>query len=357
MDQELLKKTFSYFWDHCKCPEHNITWRLMKEARREFPDEEWLFKINSTMIKRWVSELRKTKQDEIFADATEASEQHVLKVTGNPSFHNSYERIIKPSQVFDNPTFYNSLNLKKETTILVAGCIHIPKHDKKAVSCLLQVANYIKPDIGILLGDIKDNPYYSKHNTAINVLMEDARKGKKETKEFFEAFYSKCKEKKFIRGNHEAWIDLVKEQDPYSMEDDDFTVPKIIGFNDMDVEYFHDCYEYEDFVFRHGTCISSNADTAAKQEFQKELKNGCSAHLHRTGRYRHSTRTKEFSWHIVGTLAQTKMWYDLKGKNRDNSGWNQSFLILNFIGNRFQPTQVEVFNGKCIYDNKEFIGV
>jgi len=244
---------------------------------------------------------------------------------------------------------------KQEVTIIQAGCLHFPKHDEKFVGCLLQVAEYIKPDYGVLTGDIADNSKHSKHNTALSVLMTEALKGKSTLRKFLQDFKSKCKSVKYIRGNHEAWIDDQKESNIELMYNSEFTVPKVLGFDDLEIDYFEDLWEYQDFVFKHGDSIATG-DNAPKTEFFGELRNGASSHTHRSGRYRHTTRTKQYVWYTTGCGCQLNMWYKLKGKSKINSGWNHSFNVFKFIGKQFQCTQVEVIDGQCIYDNKLFIG-
>lgn len=244
---------------------------------------------------------------------------------------------------------------KPKATIIQAGCLHFPQHDEKFISCLLQVARYIKPDYGVLSGDIVDCSKHSNHNTDLGVLMLEAQKARPTSRKFLENFSSLCKETIYIRGNHETWIDDKKALDISLLYDNDFTVPKVLGFDDLPIQYEPDLWEYNDFVFKHGESIASG-DNAPKAEFFGELKNGASSHTHRSGRYRHTTRTKQFVWYTTGCGCNLKMWYKLKGKSKINSGWNHSFNVFKFVGKQFQCTQVEVIDGQCIYNGKLFKG-
>lgn len=243
----------------------------------------------------------------------------------------------------------------KPLTMIVGGCFHYPHHDPEFISCFLQVMDYIKPDECILLGDIKDNAYHSLHSTSLESLRLEARKGKKGFKSFLEQFVSRTKVTRYIRGNHEAWIDAKKELDITLLEDDDFTVPKELGFDDLNILYYPEFYEYKGFMFEHGNYLG-NSNSAAQKQMLDEFKSGISVHLHREGEYRHTTREKEFVWHILGCGCKLKMWYSLKGKPRFRSGWNQSFAIIKFIDDRFEIIPIRVIKGKCIFDGKLFDG-
>ena len=108
-------------------------------------------------------------------------------------------------------------------------------------------------------------------------------------------------------------------------------------------------------MFKHGESIATG-DNASKAEFMGELKNGASSHTHRSARYRHTTRTKQYVWYTTGCMCLLDMWYKLKGKSKINSGWNHSFNVFKFIGKQFQCTQVEIIDGVCIYNGKLFDG-
>ena len=160
---------------------------------------------------------------------------------------------------------------------------------------------------------------------------------------------------RYVRGNHEAWIDIKKELDISLMEDEDFTVPKVLGFDDLDILYYPKFYEYQKFMFEHGNYLGVPS-AAAKKQMLDEFKSGVSVHLHREGEYRHTTREEEFVWTILGCGCKLEMWYDLKGVPRHRSHWNHSFAIINFIDDRFETTTVRVIKGKCYYDGKLFDG-
>jgi len=244
---------------------------------------------------------------------------------------------------------------KKEVNIIQAGCFHFPQHDEKAVNCFLKVAEYINPDYAVLTGDIADNSRHSNHNTALGVLMTEALRQKPSLRKFLIDLRAKSKKVIYLKGNHEGWIDEKKEQDISLMYDDSFTVPKVLGFEDLDIQYEPDLWEYENFVFKHGDSIAAG-DNASRVEFLGELKNGASSHTHRSARYRHTTRAHQYVWYTTGCMCNLKMWYKLKGKSKINSGWNHSFNVFKFIGKQFQCTQVEIIDGQCIYDGKLFVG-
>lgn len=244
---------------------------------------------------------------------------------------------------------------KKRKTIITGGCFHFPHHSPEFISCFLQIMDYVKPDECILLGDIKDCAYHSSHNTSLEALRSEARAGKKGFKAFLSEFRNRCKTMRYVRGNHESWIDIKKELDITLAEDEDFTVPKELGFNDLDILYYPDFYEYQKFMFEHGNYLGVPS-AAAKKQLLDEFKSGVSVHTHREGEYRHTTRTEEFVWHILGCGCKTDMWYDLKGKKRFRSGWNNSFAVIKFIEDRFEFIPVRVIKGKCYYNGKLFDG-
>lgn len=249
--------------------------------------------------------------------------------------------------------YENQAVQEKKITIMQAGCIHFPQHDKQFVSCFLKVAKHIKPDYIVLTGDIVDCSRYSSHNTELGVLMVEAQKAKTTSLAFLKEVCKLAKNVIYICGNHERWIEDKKALDISLLYDEDFTVPKVLGFDNMPIHYEPHLWEFRNFVFKHGESIAAG-DNAPKAEFMSELKNGASSHTHRSGRYRHTTRTKQYVWYTTGCGCKLDMWYKLKGKSRVNSGWNHSFNVFKFIGEQFQCTQIEVIKGQCIYDSVLF---
>ncbi len=103
---------------------------------------------------------------------------------------------------------------------------HFPFEDKPAIKVVCKAIEIIKPDIYIDLGDIGEWGSFShwkwrnKKKPPLEYMMEgieldvkNVNKGMDQIDESLDK--AKCKEKYFIEGNHECWLNFFVEEHPY----------------------------------------------------------------------------------------------------------------------------------------------
>ena len=103
---------------------------------------------------------------------------------------------------------------------------HFPLHDPEAISCVNQAIEIVKPDIYIDLGDTGEWSYFSTHywkgkfakpmEDLIPLLDQDVAEVNAGM-DWIDSSLDKigCKERHFIQGNHEVWLDKFVTRYPY----------------------------------------------------------------------------------------------------------------------------------------------
>ena len=103
---------------------------------------------------------------------------------------------------------------------------HFPCHDERAISCLVKSIEIIKPDFYIDLGDIgefgsvshwqwrkKKRPPLEYQMPFVDKDIEEINEGMDVIDEALDK--AGTKEKYFIQGNHDEWLDRFLEENPY----------------------------------------------------------------------------------------------------------------------------------------------
>ena len=103
---------------------------------------------------------------------------------------------------------------------------HFPCHDERAISCLVKSIEIIKPDFYIDLGDIgefgsvshwqwrkKKRPPLEYQMPFVDKDIEEINEGMDVIDEALDK--TGTKEKYFIQGNHDEWLDRFLEENPY----------------------------------------------------------------------------------------------------------------------------------------------
>ena len=103
---------------------------------------------------------------------------------------------------------------------------HFPLHDKKAINCLIQIIEDVKPDGYIDLGDVgewhgsshwqwkkKKRPPLEYQLESIDRDIVDVNKGMDMIDEALDKV--NCKTKHMIEGNHDDWMNRFVDEHPY----------------------------------------------------------------------------------------------------------------------------------------------
>ena len=110
--------------------------------------------------------------------------------------------------------------------VVVSPDKHFPLADNKAISCLTQAIEIVKPDIYVDLGDVgewegsshwqwrkKKRPPLEYQTPFIDQDIKDVNKGMDIIDEALDKV--NCKEKHMIEGNHDDWMNRFVEEHPY----------------------------------------------------------------------------------------------------------------------------------------------
>jgi len=106
---------------------------------------------------------------------------------------------------------------------------HFPLHDDAAINVVCQAIELIKPNIYIDLGDTGEWELFSSHywrdreRPPLEVLIPMLNKEVRVVNKWMDVIdeslnKAKCKERHFIQGNHEVWLDKFVVKHPYLPE-------------------------------------------------------------------------------------------------------------------------------------------
>ena len=106
---------------------------------------------------------------------------------------------------------------------------HFPLHDDAAINVVCQAIELIKPNIYIDLGDTGEWELFSSHywrdreKPPLEVLIPMLNKEVSVVNKWMDVIdksldKAKCKERHFIQGNHEVWLDKFVVKHPYLPE-------------------------------------------------------------------------------------------------------------------------------------------
>ena len=238
---------------------------------------------------------------------------------------------------------------------LVANCIHIPYHDRKALDLFGRFIMTIKPHEIHLLGDIMDCISVS---TKFNPPTKDQRVERLSfemgaTRRFLQNLRSlagnKCR-LYYHGGNHEdrlrRWLDTKGRAlcNMISMDS--------LGFKDFNITY----YPYDTLVKRgrlgltHGNLVRKASGATAKAMLEKYGQNILFGHTHRGGAYYQTNGQGTIAAWENFCLCRMDMPY-MSGPTNWQQGWS---LVYNDNKRRFQVVQVPVIKHRYIWEGVEY---
>lgn len=247
-------------------------------------------------------------------------------------------------------------------TEVVLNDIHIPKQNKKALSCALKAIALIKPDGITLNGDIMDAGTFSRHDRfkfpkqhwTDSQFYEASKYEYEETNKFLDKIdqIAPKARKRYEYGNHEVWIeDYIKESPKTRREI--FGIDHRLSLLLRGYELF----PYNTFMrlgklrVTHGIYSCTNH---AKKHLDAMGASILYGHLHNLEVASKITpdHTSHMAW-ANGCLCDLNPAYL---KNRPQN-WNHSFAVVYVWPNQeFQVDIVRIQKGKCVVWGKEIIG-
>lgn len=246
---------------------------------------------------------------------------------------------------------------KEFKTYLVVADIHIPEQNSEAVKCVLKVMDDIKLDGFINLGDYLDLACISHWNKNKRKkiegkrLKEDYILGNALLDEFDKRLPQKC-DKRFLKGNHELWVDDMVDEQP--MLDGLFDIDSALKLKERgySVSKYNEIIRIGKLNLTHGIYACANAVKKHLDECKTNIMFG---HIHTTAEQLSSSPARQlaFAGYSVGCLSDLAPDY---AKNRPNA-WSHGFAIVYFYPNgNFQVDNVRIIQGKCILNGKEYSG-
>ena len=239
-------------------------------------------------------------------------------------------------------------------TAIVTPDKHFPIHDKKAINVVCQAIEIVKPTTYIDLGDTGEWEYFSTHywkgrnakpmEDLIPLLDKDVKAVNKGM-DIIDKSLDKveCKERHFVQGNHEVWLDKFVTRYPYL---DHYMTYNALKLKERGYEYHpynkKDNLKIGKLNFTHGKFVSKYHSFKHLDVYGESIMYG---HTHDLQRHTKTNRGGTISAWSLGCLKDIEADEDWLGGRLTN--WNHAFAIVNFFKNgNFNVEVVEIINGK-----------
>ena len=239
--------------------------------------------------------------------------------------------------------------------IIVTPDKHFPLHDKKALNVVCKAIEIVKPDTYIDLGDTGEWEHFSTHywkgrnakpmEDLIPLLDKDVKVVNKGMDKIDKSLDKvKCKERHFIQGNHEVWLDNFVIRYPYLSH---YSTEKALKIKERGYQYHP--YNRKKLLrigklsFTHGKFVGKYHAWKHLDVYGKSIMYG---HVHDLQRH-----TKTFdegstisAWSL-GCLKDIDADEDWLGGKLTN--WNHAFAIVDIYKNDNYTVQiVEIIKGR-----------
>ena len=236
-----------------------------------------------------------------------------------------------------------------ETSIVVASDFHIPFQDNEALRVFFNFLYEYQPDELVLNGNINDFTSFSTH-PRLRDLANVFRDGKIEREKWFgiaellRDILPNCKITYIGSQCHEGWLDNWVQQSPILVEDENYTLPGWLKFNEFGIDYEPEVYDLlgnKSLLVTHGTVARSKGGNSAYATMEQEGTSIIQGHTHRLAQVFKTTSIVETVAVECGCLCQRTPWYHLKGR-RLMMDWQQGFVLVNTKGNSFSTQCVPI---------------
>lgn len=215
---------------------------------------------------------------------------------------------------------------------------HLPYQDKRAVDLALKIADYFRPELIVMLGDVLDCNGFSRFEYDTT----DPRTFfKTELDEWHSLARSICDaapgpKKIFIRGNHEARIERWLWKHPHLKGDEAFDLSARMrlaqyGFDPEIKEEIELCQR--SLTAKHGRFLGGQqAGTAARKEMARTGTSGVSGHVHTAATVTQRDKRGLRIWIESGHLSENPQHYTTELQN-----WCHAVTVgeLSTTGNDF----------------------
>ena len=242
-----------------------------------------------------------------------------------------------------------------------------PFHDRKALDLCLQMAEKIKPDDIILLGDMLDLPEWTDKFMVSPEFYWTTQPSINELHWWITQLRQHCKKMVYIEGNHEKRMSVAVVRNiiaAYNLkpanepEKKSLTVPTLLALDELGVEY---CGPYPDGEYwindnlrvSHGQIARKGGGKSTLAILNDARNSEIIGHIHRhemvqkTVHPRHGIKT--YVAYSPGTLARID---GVVPAYQSRNDWQQGFAVVHYQkGNGyFQIVPYNVHDGECMAD-------
>ena len=231
---------------------------------------------------------------------------------------------------------------------------HFPIHDKKAISVVCQAIELVKPDTYIDLGDTGEWEHFSSHywkgrsakpmEDLIPLLdkdVSDVNAGMDIIDKSLDK--DNCKERHFVQGNHEVWLDKFVVRYPYLKE---YTTYNALRLKERGYKYHP--YNRKKLLkkgklnFTHGKYVPKYHAFKHLDMYGESIMYG---HTHDLQRFTKTTAGGTISAWSLGCLKDIEADEDWLSGRLTN--WNHAFAIIDwFKGGNYKVEVVEIIKGQ-----------
>ena len=231
---------------------------------------------------------------------------------------------------------------------------HFPLHDPDAISVVKKAIEIIKPDTYIDLGDTGEWSYFSTHywrgrfakpmEDLIPLLDQDVDEVNAGMDWIDESLDKvNCKERHFVQGNHEVWLDNFVVRYPYLTQ---YVTEKALRLKERGYKY-HPYNRKKNLKI--GKLNFTHGKYTTKYHAYKHLdyygENIMYGHTHDLQRFTKTSNGGTVSSWSLGCLKDIEADEDWLGGRLTN--WNHAFAIIDwFKGGNFKVEVVEIIKGK-----------
>ena len=243
---------------------------------------------------------------------------------------------------------------KKLRRAIVTPDKHFPIEDKKAIKVVCKAIRIIKPDIYIDLGDTGEWEHFSTHywkgrnakpmEDLIPLLDKDVRQVNKGMNKIDRALNAvNCKERHFVQGNHEVWLDKFVTRYPYLSH---YMTENALKLKERGYTYQpynrKKCLKIGKLNFTHGKFVSKYHSFKHLDVYGESIMYG---HTHDLQRHTKTFAGGTISAWSLGCLKDIENDEDWLSGRLTN--WNHAFAIVDFYPNgNFNVQVVEIIKGQ-----------
>jgi hypothetical protein len=231
---------------------------------------------------------------------------------------------------------------------------HFPMHDKKAINVVCQAIEIVKPDTYIDLGDTGEWEHFSTHywkgrnakpmEDLIPLLDKDVKVVNKGMNQIDRALDKvNCKERHFVQGNHEVWLDKFVIRYPYLGQ---YKTENALKLEERGYKYYpynkKDNLKIGKLNFTHGKFTGKYHSFQHIDAWGESIMYG---HTHDLQRFTKTRKGGTISAWSLGCLKDIELDEDWLGGRLTN--WNHAFAIIDFYkDDNYNVQIVEIINGK-----------